>query len=132
MTRLRVLRLDGLELVLRIQHAHLPAAQRVENSGSSVEVLQVGLKVEYRPRKDSEGFSSVFNYAGFFDAVHQHQQSSWQRSFEELADDLLDLVLQSANQQSITVEKAVVRIERPELAGIHITVAAEWIAASSE
>lgn len=132
LTPQRTLNLDGLELVLRIEHAHLSAKDRVEQSESSVEVFKVGLSIQYRPRKGSEGFASVFNYASFVDAVQKRQQSSWHQPLEELTDALLAFVLESARQQNIIVDKASVRIERPELAGIHITILSEWNATTDK
>lgn len=133
MTELRrVLTLTGLELMLHVHHGHLPSEQRVEASSSSLEALQLEVQVEYRSPGSDVGFDSVYNYSSLVDAVIERQRSTWDKPFEALADYLLNTILASAKHQGISMETVVVRIVRPELAGIHIAIESNWSAQHPE
>ncbi len=122
----RHLSLTGLTLKLQIDHSSLAPEQRVEASTSTTELLRIEVEVDYRSSGGGKGFGSVFNYAPWVAWLNRWSGSPWKQPLEDLADVLLGEVLECAGQQGIALEHALVRIGRPELAGLCVAVESKW------
>ena len=126
----RQLSVSGIRLQVVIDHSHLPALWRIEDSTRSQETLEVEISVSYYATPNSPpSFADIFNYAPIVHALKTLDQIEVDGTLEALADVVLSLICDSAEDQSVVLANVMVRIRRP-LVGIVVDVVSTWCGVS--
>lgn len=124
--QMRTIEVSGLEIRVRVRHGSLPGGERVESSAQSDEIFQVGFSVGYPRAGSGNPGSRVFNYAAAVREVRGWEPIDLSNPIEALADQVLQVIQDSAAQQEIGLQQVEVTVLRPRLAGLDIRASVRW------
>ena len=127
MDKIRTLRLDGINMPVIIQHAHMNLAEHasIDKLHSRVDTLAIDVAVKYRGGDLKRGaHAGVLNYMGLYDALCFSPVRTLIGPLETIIDETIAAVEAQAKKDSVELVSTVVTVQRlglvvgaPELKG---------------
>jgi hypothetical protein len=109
----RTVSLCGIQLPVRVEHAKLDKSERLDSKTSRVDILDVSVKVvfEYNPIVN-QSFEKIWNYSDVYRLLCESDIPVLTGPLENVLDQVIDTILNSASQQGVVITYAEVSAKR--------------------